>query len=161
MSTTPVVASPQGSEAWWFLGTLAIIKVDGKHTGGRFALFETLLPKEAAPPVHSHPQDETFQMLEGQVTVWIDGLPSNCDKGSTVFVPAGVPHTFFVKSESARMLILSTPAGIEELVRAASIPATELRLPDDDVYPDRETIDAVMAAHGVKIFGPPPTAGIL
>src|SRR5947209_19318976 len=60
-----------GGEPLWFLGTLARIKLDGAQTGGRFALWEGVLPRGAAPPLHSHPQDETFYVLEGELTVWI------------------------------------------------------------------------------------------
>lgn len=51
--------------------TLARLKLGGEQTGGRFALWEGVLPHGAAPPLHSHPQDETFYVLEGEVTAWI------------------------------------------------------------------------------------------
>ena len=53
----------ESGEPLWFLGTLARILVDGQATGGRFALIDLTLPKGAAPPLHSHPEDETFQAL--------------------------------------------------------------------------------------------------
>jgi hypothetical protein len=55
----PVVV-PSTSEPLWFLGTLVRLKLTGEQTGGRFALWEGVLPHGAAPPLHSHPQDETF-----------------------------------------------------------------------------------------------------
>ena len=69
LSVEPQVVT--GSEDLWFLGTLARIKLDGHHTGGRFALWEGVLPRGAAPPLHSHPQDETFYVIEGEVTAWL------------------------------------------------------------------------------------------
>jgi hypothetical protein len=33
----------------WFLGTLARLKLTGEDTGGRFALWDGLLPRGAAP----------------------------------------------------------------------------------------------------------------
>jgi hypothetical protein len=73
---------------------------------------------------------------------WLNGVPKHGTTGSTVFFPGGAPHTFFVESEVARVLVLSTPAGIEQFVRALSGPAKERRLPHDDEenYPDREGI---------------------
>src|ERR1700756_2023579 len=44
------------AETLWFLGTLARMKLVGAQTGGRFALWEAVLPHGAAPPLHSHPQ---------------------------------------------------------------------------------------------------------
>jgi quercetin dioxygenase-like cupin family protein len=58
----------RGQDPLWFLGTLQRLKLDGAHTGGRFALWEGVLPHGAAPPLHSHPQDETFYVLAGEVT---------------------------------------------------------------------------------------------
>jgi quercetin dioxygenase-like cupin family protein len=108
----------------WFLGTLARLKLDGEQTGGRFALWESVLPHGAAPPLHSHPQDETFYVLEGEVTAWIVepervddqatplGWVADCAQrgglGMVVFAPSGTPHTFRVESETAKMLFLSS-----------------------------------------------------
>ena len=154
-----IAVEPGEGEAWWFLGTLATIKIGGEQSGGRLAIFESLLPREAAPPLHTHPQDETFYVLEGEMTVWLNGVPKHCSAGSTVFFPGGAPHTFFVESEVARVLVLSTPAGIELFVRALSDPAKELRLPreDEENYPERERIFEAFAAHGATILGPAPT----
>lgn len=153
------VSVPRDSgEARWFLGTLATIKIAGEQTGGRYAIFENLLPHEAAPPLHCHPQDETFYVIEGALTVWLDGEPKHCGAGSIAFFPGGSPHTFFVESETARVLVLSTPAGIERFVRALSEPAQERRLPDDDNYPTSESIKQIFAKHDVAILGPAPTA---
>jgi hypothetical protein len=122
----------------WFLGTLARIKLDGERTGGRFGLFEVTFPRGAAPPLHSHPQDETIIVLEGELTAWVlegelaadDGEPPawvdaylrRCPSGTTV-APAGAPHSLRVESDTARCLVLSTPAGIEDYVRALAEPA--------------------------------------
>src|SRR5690349_21647010 len=73
--STASIGKPQlvngGGEVLWFLGTLARMKLDGKQTGGRFSLWEATAPHGAAPPLHSHPQDETFFILEGEITPWI------------------------------------------------------------------------------------------
>ncbi|MGH3049949.1 MAG: cupin domain-containing protein, partial [Gaiellaceae bacterium] len=87
------------SEALWFLGTLVRPKLSGEQTGGRFALWEGVLPRGAAPPLHSHPQDETFYVLEGSVVVWagepaeaaydrwLDANARPCEAGASIFVP--------------------------------------------------------------------------
>lgn len=58
----------RGVEPLWFLGTLQRILLDGKQTAGRFALIDSVAPRGAAPPLHSHLQDETFYVLEGELT---------------------------------------------------------------------------------------------
>lgn len=160
----------------WFLGTLARMKLTGEHTGGRFALWEGVLPHGAAPPLHSHPQDETFYVLEGNLTVWIiegEGTADRstppawqhthaqpCGVGAAAFVPAEVPHTFRVESDTARLLFLSTPAGIEDYVQALAEPARWpwLQPPPDGPRVPPERLSAVERELGVIRHGPPPTA---
>jgi hypothetical protein len=71
----------------------------------------------------------------------------------------GVPHTFRVDSETARVLVLSTPAGLERFVRDGSFPATAPTLPPPDA-PRRsaDELAAIFHAHGQVNVGPPLTA---
>jgi quercetin dioxygenase-like cupin family protein len=154
----------------WFLGTLARLKLTGEQTGGRFALWEGVLPHGAAPPLHSHPQDETFYILDGEVTVWIvePELASDpgwiqtrarpCRPGDVAFAPADTPHTFRVESDTARMLFLSTPAGIDGYVRALAEPAAWPWLPPPPAGPrvPIEQLEAAEREHGVIRLAPPP-----
>jgi quercetin dioxygenase-like cupin family protein len=165
------------SENVWFLGTLARLKLDAHQTGGKFALWEGVLPHGAAPPLHSHPQDETFYVIEGEVTAWLvePGLVDDsadpptwvktrgrrCGPGAAVFAAAGAPHTFRVESDTARMLFLSTPAGIEDYVRALGEPARWpwLQPPADGPRVPAERIAAVERELGMIRHGPPPPRG--
>lgn len=170
---SPATPEPQivtTSEPLWFLGTLARPKLTGEQTGGRFALWEGVLPCGAAPPLHSHPQDETFYVLEGTVVVWavqpeeaaderwVDTHGRQCDPGAAIFVPGGTPHTFRVVSDTARMLFLSTPAGIEQFVHDLSEPAAWpwLQPPPEGPRVPPGRIEEVERKHGVVRFGPPP-----
>jgi quercetin dioxygenase-like cupin family protein len=164
----------RGQDPLWFLGTLARLKLDGKQTNGRFALWEGVLPYGAAPPLHSHPQDETFYVLEGEVTAWIvdpqlvddrsepPGWVDKCAQrggvGMVVFAPAGAPHTFRVESDTAKLLFLSTPAGVEEYVTQLAEPAAWpwLQPPPDGPRVPVERIQAVEAELGMIRYGPSP-----
>jgi mannose-6-phosphate isomerase-like protein (cupin superfamily) len=158
------------AEPLWFLGTLVRPKLTGGQTGGRFALWEGELPHGAAPPLHSHPQDETFYVLAGDVTVWVvepdvssgpdwvETRGQRCGTGAAAFAPGGTPHTFRVESDTARMLFLSTPAGIEEYVAALAEPARWpwLQPPPEGPRVPAEQLAAVEREHGVVRHGPPP-----
>jgi quercetin dioxygenase-like cupin family protein len=110
------------------------------QSGGRFSLIDCVLPRDVPVPPHLHTdQDETFYVLEGELTAWLvepDLVEDDsrdpewvrthgrrCTSGAVVFAPAGVPHTFRVESDTARMVFLSVPAGIEDYVRALAEPA--------------------------------------
>jgi quercetin dioxygenase-like cupin family protein len=160
----------------WFLGTLVRVKLDGARTGGRFSLWEGVLPRRAAPPLHSHPQDETFYVIEGEVTAWIvepelaAGDPETwqtsrgrrCGPGGVVFAPGGTAHTFRVESDTLRALFLSTPAGIEDMVRGLAEPAEWpwLPAPVDGPRLPAERMASVERETGMVRYGPaPPAAG--
>ncbi|HJS96515.1 MAG TPA: cupin domain-containing protein [Solirubrobacteraceae bacterium] len=163
------------SEDLWFLGTLTRMKLEGRQTGGRFALWEGVLPHGAAPPLHSHPQDETFYVIDGEVTAWlveaeladdraappawVKTRGRRCGPGAALFAPAGTPHTFRVESDTARMLFLSAPAGIEDYVRALAEPALWpwLQPPAEGSRVPDERIAAVKRELGVIRHGPPPS----
>lgn len=171
VAAAPVVETR--GETLWFLGTLARIKLSSAQTGGRFALWEAVLPRGAAPPLHSHPQDETFYVLEGEVTVWVVPVDEvgegagwvaaharRCGVGAVAFAPGGVPHSFRVESDTARMLVLSTPGGIEEMVRGLGEPARWpwLQPPPDGPRVPAERVAEVERATGMVRHGPPPPA---
>jgi quercetin dioxygenase-like cupin family protein len=179
MTTAAAIVAPRvvasTSQPLWFLGTLVRLKLTGEQTGGRFALWEGVLPHGAAPPLHSHPQDETFYVLEGEVTIWIvepelaedAGSPPEwvqtrarpCGAGAAAFAPAGTPHTFRVESDTARMLFLSTPAGIDDYVRALAEPARWpwLQPPPDGPRVPSDRLDPIEREHGVIRLAPAPT----
>jgi quercetin dioxygenase-like cupin family protein len=138
------------------LGTLATIKVPGESVGDRFALIEFLFPHQASPPLHTHPQDESYIVLDGQLTVQAADQRFELEGGSTAVVPMGVPHTFRVESATARVLVLSTPAGIERFVRDGSVPATSAALPPQGTpRPSAEELERIFAVHGQITMGPP------
>jgi quercetin dioxygenase-like cupin family protein len=143
-------------ERLWFLGTLATIRVPGEAVDGRFALIEFLFPQHASPPLHTHPQDESYFVLDGRLTVQAGEERFELEAGAAAVVPLGVAHTFRVDSDSARVLVLSTPAGLERMVRDGAVPATTSTLPPADTpRPTNEEVEQIFATHGVLNLGPP------
>jgi mannose-6-phosphate isomerase-like protein (cupin superfamily) len=167
--TAQVVTS---AEPLWFLGTLVRPKLMGEQTGGRFALWEATLPRGAAPPLHTHPQEESFYVLEGELTFWavepelaqdrewVETHARRCGAGGAAFVPGDMPHTFRVESDTARLLFLSSPAGIDDYVRAVAEPAQWpwLQPPPDGPRVPMERLEAVEREHDIVRFSPPPPA---
>ena len=160
MSTEPRVPPlvVESAEPLWFLGVLVRILLDGDATGGRFALIDLTLPRGAAPPMHLHPQDETFYVLDGELTVFVGEERRTCRAGTVVFAPGQSPHGWRVESDTARMLILSTPAGIEAYFRALAEPAEWpwLQPPSDGPRVSPERIAEIEREHGVVRLGPVP-----
>jgi quercetin dioxygenase-like cupin family protein len=152
----PTFSAPDGGERLWFLGTLATIRMPAEASDGRFALLEFLFPHAASPPLHTHPQDESYVVLEGRLTLVAGDERFELEPGAAAAVPMGIPHTFRVDSDGARVLVLSTPAGLEGFVREAGVAATAPTLPPADTpRPSPEELAAIFAKHGQVNLGPP------
>jgi quercetin dioxygenase-like cupin family protein len=148
-------SGPGEGERLWFVGTLAILRVPAEAVGGRYSLTEFLFPHHASPPLHTHPQDESFVVLEVGITVQAGEDRFEVGPGDVAAFPAGCAHTFRVDTETARVLVLSTPAGIERMFRAAGVPATASTLPPPDTpRPAAEELERIFAAHQQTV-GPP------
>lgn len=151
------ISSRRGEgERLWFLGTLATIKVAGEAVDGRFALIELLLPHGASPPLHTHPQDESYFVLDGRLAVQVGKQRLDLRQGDTAVVPMTVPHSFRVDSDTARVLVLSTPAGIDRFVRDGGVPASAPTLPPAGTpRPAPDELERIFRAHRVVNVGPP------
>ena len=147
-------------EAYWLLGSLAIVHVSGERTDDRFCLVEFLSPPDDVLPLHVHRYDsQTTYVLEGETTVYLPGESHVLGPGECIHQPAGVPQTERVTSaEPARVLDINSPAGFDRFVAAAGEPAGGRTLPPPpSEAPDFERIAALAAEHGLDILGPPGT----
>lgn len=140
---------------WWKTGRVWV-KASGAETAGRFAQVEVDDPCGTAPPMHvHHNEDETFYVLEGEISVFAGGERIEVGAGEYAFVPRGVEHAYLVRSERARMLITFSPAGFEEFFVEIGVAGDEP--PADAVMPSPEEFARRLAPYGCEITGPPPT----
>ncbi|HVK24045.1 MAG TPA: quercetin 2,3-dioxygenase [Actinokineospora sp.] len=147
--------SGEGERRWFCGGGLITWKATAAETGGAFLLFEDVLDLGKVTPLHVHPEvDETFYLLEGEISLYIDGEHRTVGAGGVAVMPRGVPHAFKVTSPGTRLLCLHTPGADEEFYRLASEPA-----PDGSpaIPVDFGRIGAAAQATGaIEILGPPP-----
>jgi quercetin dioxygenase-like cupin family protein len=116
--------------SFWYTGWLLTFLATGDQTQGRFALIEALTRKGNCPPRHIHRnEDESFYILEGEITALIGDQTIRGTPGTLIFGPRGVPHSFEIHSEQVRMLLLLTAAGLEGYFKQFCTPAAALTLP--------------------------------
>lgn len=103
--------------AYWMQGILWTMLADGEETGGRWSMMEQLLPKGSGPPPHKHVwSDESFYILDGEITFLLEGEVKTAGKGAFVMVARNTRHAFRVDSDTARFLNGYTPASMEAMV---------------------------------------------
>lgn len=71
-------------------------------------------PGFKGPPLHHHPFDEAFYVIDGELTFQLRDEVFTRQAGELAFAPRDVPHTYANHSDApARALIVCTPAGFE------------------------------------------------
>ncbi len=159
--TTPVQlihAGPGEGAAYSAVGDVYRFLATGEQTGGAYTLCEARVPAGGGPPPHiHHREDESFFVLEGEITFQLADRKVVAKAGSFIQGPRGVPHAF--KNESgrpARMLIQVMPSGFEHFLAefGTSVPSFE----SDPVPVTPAEIQKLMAAapqYGIELLPPP------
>src|SRR5258708_30594681 len=119
------VASGEGlANVWWKSGRVTV-KAGSAETGHTFSQIETDDPRGSGPPLHlHHNEDETFYVLEGEVTVQVGDERIDLRAGDYLFGPPGIAHAYIVRSERARMLVTASPGGGQDVSVTLAVPVT-------------------------------------
>jgi mannose-6-phosphate isomerase-like protein (cupin superfamily) len=93
----------------------AVFKADLDETETKYSVSEWWLePNTHGPGVHSHPEDHVYYVIEGVLTVFVDGAWANAERGSYIRIPGGTPHDFENRGTSpAGFISLNAPGGFE------------------------------------------------
>ena len=144
--------------AYWWLDILWIVLADAGDTGGRFSLIEEWLPRGSGPGPHKHTwSDETYYILDGEVTFLIGDEVRVARRGDFLMVPRDTRHAFRVDSETARFLNGYTPASLEAAVTEMAMPAPVRAIPPKGATPPPAMTPALMRRYGMEALpGPDP-----
>src|SRR5687767_15364512 len=143
---TPRLDKPTLENAIWYNGHTFSFLLDAGQTAGAFALLHCFFRKGGEPPAHFHTkEDETFYMLNGEIRFHIGDKKFIAKAGDVVYAPKDVAHQFSLVTETAKALLMITPAGIETFFKEFSIPAQSLELPPmPEGQPPAEFFDNMM-----------------
>ena len=111
-----VVLSPGQGRHYAMGGMTAVFKADRDESAGSYNISEWWLePNTKGPPVHTHPEDDVFYVIEGTMHFQMDDKWIEAPKGSFILVPGDVRHTFENRSAMrAGALNFGVPAGFED-----------------------------------------------
>lgn len=134
------------------------MKVTGEQSDGRLFQVHVTDERGAASPLHIHHNgDESFYVIDGEMTFFIGDEKMDVGAGSFALMPKGVRHAFLVRSERAEFLITFAPAGLEGFFSEVGVPVVPGQPKPVPTPVDPEEMNRKAAAYGVEIVGPPPT----
>lgn len=135
------------SKPYNVLGMPVYLKVSGNDTGGQMSIFIADYKRNESPPLHSHDNDETFFIIEGEFIFQAGDERFTGSAGDTFFIPRNTPHTTLAVSETGKMLFAVNPTGnIEKIFEKL------------DAFKEMPSIEEIVRVHeelGLKILGPP------
>jgi mannose-6-phosphate isomerase-like protein (cupin superfamily) len=131
---TSVIGRGAGQRRYEARGSVMLFKALAEQDGGDFSLMErTLPPGGRRPPPHRHTNcSEAYFVLDGLVSVIVEGADLSVGREGFVLVPRGTAHTFGNGgTEPARLLVIHAPAmdayfaGLHELWNRGEPPAPD------------------------------------
>ena len=124
MTHPPTVRKPHEGEAIAVVGDVYRFLATGDDTDGRYAMFEAVVPPGGGPPPHIHSrEEESFYVLEGEITFQVGDERIVAKAGTFANMPVGSLHSFRNNTNKlARMIISVAPAGLEKMFLEAGQP---------------------------------------
>ena len=117
----------------------------GEDTDNAYTLIHCYFRKGFTPPPHFHKyEDESFFILEGEIDFQAADKKFRARPGELVVLQKEKPHSFNLVTDTAKALLLITPAGFETVFKEFGVPATTLDLPP---VPDHLPKEMFMQIH--------------
>ena len=128
------------------VGEHLTVLASGASTGS-YEIFRHHGPEGSGPPPHTHPWDESFYVISGEVAFGIDGHDGVASPGTLVHLPAGTVHYFRFGKGGGEMLAIASREGASHLFAEL-----DREIPPDQ--PDFVKLVEISNRHGLEILAP-------
>ena len=122
------------------IGGRMVVKLRDGDAGGSFSVHDNTIPAGSPGPLpHLHRNhEETFYVLDGELTVRVGERTITAPVGSFVVIPCGVAHQpSNPGTEPTRVLLIFSPSGMEHFFEEAA----EGRIPLQAVPEDPDVLE--------------------
>jgi quercetin dioxygenase-like cupin family protein len=144
MSPKPFVVTPKDYDRPLnIVGEQLTILASGGRTGG-YEVFLQQGPEGSGPPPHSHPWDESFYVVKGEIDFGIGDQSMTATPGTLVHLPAGTTHWFRFAKGGGEMISMTSREGASHMF-------TDFAREIDPVKPDLAQLAEVGGRHGLKV----------
>ena len=151
----PAVRYQRKPKRYYFDVALGSILLSGEDTRGAYCLLDMRVAPGLGVPRHTHTrEDEALFVISGELEAIVGDEIFTLKAGETLIAPRNIPHQLRNSGNVANhYLIVFSPAGFEEFLKATSVPAA-----DESVAPTEPPAVAVQnvfelaASYGIQ-FG--------
>lgn len=149
----PTLRKPDDGRTIAVVGDIYRFLATGEETDGKYAMWEAIVLPGGGPPPHVHSrEEESFYILEGEITIQIGEERIVATAGTFANLPVGSLHSFKnATDKTARMIITVAPAGLEKMFFEVGQP---VKLGETPLPPSKAEIEKLLAvapSYGVEI----------
>ena len=149
MPTPLIVAADDRPSPLHMVGEEITVLADSGQTGS-YEIFRQSGPEGSGPPPHSHPWDEAFYVIDGDVAFALgDQQELVARAGTLVHIPGGTVHWFRFGASGAVMLSVTSKEGASEFF-------TQVDHEISPTEPDLGALAGIATSHGLTV--PVPSA---
>jgi quercetin dioxygenase-like cupin family protein len=153
MTHPPTLRQPNEGQTVAIVGDVYRFMATGDETDGRYAMFEAVVRPGGGPPPHIHSrEEESFYVLEGEITFQVGDDRIVAKAGTFANMPVGSLHSFRNDTDKlARMIVSVAPAGLEKMFLEVGQPVA---LGQQAPPPSKAEIDKLLAvapSYGIEI----------
>ncbi len=142
MSRNPIVTDRSRIVPKRVLAENITILADHGQTGS-YEVYLHDAPEGAGPPPHSHPWDEAFYVINGEVEFQLGGSVKKVAAGGFVHIPSGTVHSFRYVSPTAQILGITSGNGAAAMFTAVDQECGEA--------PEIDKVVGVLSRHQVTL----------
>src|SRR5512135_2771478 len=141
-----IVEKANASPVLNVVGEQITVLASGAQTGS-YEIFHQAGPEGSGPPPHSHPWDEAFYVIKGDIDFGAGDKTLVAKPGTLVHLPAGTVHWFRFGTGGGEMISVTSREGASHMF-------TDF---DREIAPDKPDLDKLIelaGAYGATIAVP-------
>jgi len=141
-----IVERANASPALNVVGEQITVLASGAQTGS-YEIFHQTGPEGSGPPPHSHPWDEAFYVIRGEIAFGVADKEMVAHAGTLVHLPAGTTHWFRFGAGGGEMVSMTSREGASHMF-------TDF---DREISPDNPDVGRLTALgqrYGLKVAAP-------
>ena len=144
MTARPFIVAPEDyADALDIVGEHVTVLASGEATDG-YEIFLQRGPEGSGPPPHSHPWDESFFVVKGEIDFGIGADSKTASPWTLVHLPAGTEHWFRFGQGGGEMISMTSRLGASKMF-------TDMAKEIAPVNPDLGQLAEVGGRHGLKL----------